>query len=420
MYSTAGRRQGPGNALSHGGLHLEALASARPGASLRKMRSGEDCLVGVLLAKVGGMMRIAPAVALSSMLALAGCAGHAMTPDDGASGGMGDGAGGSAGGSAGDLGNGGSDDGGSDDGGGGTGGDGGAPAPVTEYAPYFYTWGWGSSAYAFSSLAQMKQQGGPSAVTLAFVLSGGGCTVSTDIQDNLTDVNAFIAAGGHVKASFGGADGTYLENACSDATSLASAISGFVDATGITDLDFDIEQGTTSSNATINARRASALATVQASKHIRVAFTLPVNPDGLDNLGLDIVKAALAAGVKVSFVNVMTMDYGNGTNLGTTPIASVDATAKQLQALIAGLSLDAAYRMVGTTAMLGHNDDTEVFSLDNAKTLIAYAKQKQLGLVSFWAIQRDEKCPSGVDLDVCTGVNASTFQFHQIFDGVNQ
>jgi chitinase len=70
--------------------------------------------------------------------------------------------------------------------------------------------------------------------------------------------------------------------------------------------------------------------------------------------------------------------------------------------------------------MLGHNDDTEVFSLDNAKTLVAYAKQKQLGLVSFWAIQRDEKCPAGVDLDVCTGVNASTFQFHQIFDGVNQ
>jgi hypothetical protein len=291
---------------------------------------------------------------------------------------------------------------------------------VTEYAPYFYTWGWGDSSYAFSSLMQMKQQGGPSAVTIAFVLSGGGCTVSTDIQNNLADVKAFVAAGGHVKASFGGADGNYLENACADAASLAAALSGFVDATGITDLDFDIEQGSTSSNATVNARRATALASVQAQKQIRVAFTLPVNPDGLDSLGLDVVKTALAAGVKISFVNVMTMDYGNGTNLGTTPLASVDATAKQLQAAIAGLSSDAAYRMVGATAMIGHNDDSEVFSLDDASTLAAYAKQKHLGLLSYWAIQRDEKCPGGVDLDRCSGVNASTFQFSKIFAAVSQ
>jgi chitinase len=75
--------------------------------------------------------------------------------------------------------------------------------------------------------------------------------------------------------------------------------------------------------------------------------------------------------------------------------------------------------MVGATAMAGHNDDTEIFSLDNASALIAYAKQKKLGLVSFWAIQRDEKCPAAIDLNLCTGVNASTFQFHQIFDAVN-
>jgi chitinase len=287
-----------------------------------------------------------------------------------------------------------------------------------EYAPYFYTWGWGGN-YGFSSLVQMKQQGGPSAVTLAFVLSGGGCKVSTDIQDNLADVQAYVQAGGHVKASFGGADGTYLENACSDAGSLAQAIAGFVDATGVTDLDFDIEQGATSSNAAVNARRAQALAMVQTQKNVRVAFTLPVNSDGLDSLGLAVVTSALSAGVKISFVNVMTMDYGDGTNLGTTPIDSVDATAKQLEGAIAGLSSDAAYRMVGATAMIGHNDDSEVFSLDNARALVAYAKEKKLGLVSFWAIQRDQKCPGAIDLDQCTGVNGSAFQFHQIFDGVN-
>ncbi|MCU1279302.1 MAG: Chitinase [bacterium] len=304
--------------------------------------------------------------------------------------------------------------------GGGGGGGGGGGNSSTELAPYFYTWGWGSGSYAFSSLASMKSQGGPSAVTIAFVLSGGGCKVSSDIQANLADVNAYEAAGGHVKASFGGADGTYLENACSSAGALAGAIASFVDQTGITDLDFDIEQGSTSSNSTINAMRAGALQSVQASRGIKVSFTLPVNPNGLDSLGLDIVKAAVAAGVRISHVNVMTMDYGSGTDVGSSALSSVDATATQLQSIIGGLGSAAAYQMVGATPMIGHNDDSEVFSLDDASTLAAYARQKRLGLLSYWAIQRDEKCPSGVDLDRCSGVNTSTFQFSKIFAAVSQ
>ena len=63
--------------------------------------------------------------------------------------------------------------------------------------------------------------------------------------------------------------------------------------------------------------------------------------------------------------------------------------------------------------------DKAFFFVEHAATLITYAKQKKLGLVSFWAIQRDEKCPTGIDLNLCTGVNASALQFHQIFDSVN-
>ncbi|MFI5299571.1 MAG: hypothetical protein ACHREM_15895, partial [Polyangiales bacterium] len=291
----------------------------------------------------------------------------------------------------------------------------------TQFAPYFYTWGWGSGSYAFSNLVDMKSKGGPAAVTIAFVLSDGTCKATTDIQSNLADVQAYVAAGGHVKASFGGADGKYLESGCSDAASLAKALSDFVDQTGITDLDFDIEQGSSTSNATINAMRGQALKTVQDAKDISVSFTLPVNPDGLDALGKAVVQGALDAGVKVSIVNVMTMDYGDGTsNLGSVATGSADATAKQLQSMISGLSLADAYTMVGITAMIGHNDDTEVFSLDDAKTVAAWASANKLGLLSYWAIQRDEKCPSGVDLDVCSGVNGATFDFSAVFAAVGK
>lgn len=288
-----------------------------------------------------------------------------------------------------------------------------AGGPVTEVAPYFYTWGWGDGSYAFATLADMKAIGGPSAVTIAFVLAGNGCEATTDVHDHQDDVDAYLAAGGHVKASFGGAAGTYLEYQCASADELAGAIERFVDATGVTDLDFDLEQGGASSNPALNQLRATALAQVQAARGVRVAFTLPVAPDGLRQESLDILQAALDAGVAISFVNGMTMDYGDGTDLGTVPAQSCDALAAQLETLMPSLTSAQAYRMIGATAMIGQNDDAEIFSIDDAHTLAGYASQHQLGLLSFWAIQRDQPCSS--DLDHCSLVNDSLFQFADAF-----
>ena len=290
---------------------------------------------------------------------------------------------------------------------------------ATEYAPYFYTWGWGSPSYAFSSLAEMKAQGGPAAVTLAFVLSGGGCSTTTDIQAHRDDIQAYLAAGGHVKASFGGASGTYLEYACASASALAGALGQFVDDTGITDLDFDLEQGAQSSTAALNSLRAAALKQLQDARHVRITFTLPVSASGLAQDSLDILQAAVTAGVQIAVVNGMTMDYGNGTDLGTTPIRSIDSLAQQLRGLFRGLGVDEAYQRVGATAMIGKNDDSETFSLANASTLVGYARQQHLGLVSFWAIQRDQPCAASSTVDLCSHVNTATFQFNTIFEGVN-
>ena len=303
----------------------------------------------------------------------------------------------------------------------GPGGDDGPPGDATtQYAPYFYTWGWGSPAYAFSSLVEMKARGGPAAVTLGFVLSSGGCSTSTDIQAHLDDVHAYVAAGGHVKASFGGATGTYLESACASAGELAAALGRFVDDTGVTDLDFDLEQAARSSNPALNAMRAAALKQLQDAKHVRVGFTLPVAPGGLLPDSLAIVQAAVTDGVQISVVNGMTMDYGDGTDLGTTPIRSIDSLALQLHGLLPSLTLDQAYRLVGATAMIGKNDDEETFSLANAATLVGYARQKQLALLSFWAIQRDQPCAPGATLDLCSRVNTAAFQFSAIFAGVTE
>ncbi len=91
---------------------------------------------------------------------------------------------------------------------------------ATEVAPYFYTWGFGSNSYKANSLAAAKSNG-VTAVTLAFGVSGGGCTLGGGLEvimndaGTKSDVKQYIAGGGKVILSFGGADGQYLESACS-------------------------------------------------------------------------------------------------------------------------------------------------------------------------------------------------------------
>ena len=294
-----------------------------------------------------------------------------------------------------------------------------APPAGIDYAPYFPTWVWGGSGYAFSGLADLQSQSGLNEVTIAFVLSNGGCNTTQDIEQNMGDVKAFLAAGGRLKASFGGADGNYVESQCSDASSLASALSDFVDATGITDLDFDIEQDPMETDS-VNAMRGAALKMVQDSKGIKVAFTLPANPSpggGLTGEGISVVSHAISAGVTVSHVNFMTMDYGDsfgGSPLAPIVIGTLNDGQGQIKSLVSGISDADAWGMVGVIPMIGKNDDSEVFSLDDAKNVAAFAVQNKIGLVSFWSIDRDQP---GSDYNMASTVESTNYAFNAIFQG---
>ncbi len=372
-------------------------------------------------------MKVSAVVGWVSM-GLAACSGEVSEaggdggegPTTGAAGTMLNGAGGSTVGSAGPsttTGPGGSTttgSGGSASGGGGSAGT--APSGPTDYAPYLPTWAWGGGGYAYSSLVDLKSKSGLDQVTIAFVLSGGTCRASGEVGQHLSDIKAFMAAGGHVKASFGGASGTYVESGCADATALAKAIGDFVTATGITDLDFDIEQDTWLTDSA-NDMRAKALKMVQDSKNIKVAFTLEALPaTGLSDRGRSLVSRAVAAGVRVAHVNLMTMDYGDsfgGKPMAPVVIGSLNGVHYQLQTLIPGLTSQQAWAMVGVIPMIGKNDDSEIFSLADAKTVTQFAIDNKLGLVSFWSIDRDQPCGSG--REACNSVSTTNFEFTRIF-----
>ncbi|MCU0682626.1 MAG: glycosyl hydrolase family 18 protein [Polyangiaceae bacterium] len=367
----------------------------------------------------------------------AGKAGSGGTGGGGGKGGTGGvggsggaGGGGGKGGAGGAGGSGGAGGGGA---GGGTGGaaggsGGGSGGGSTELAPYFYTWGWGNPAYPFTSLVDLKAKSGLDGVTLAFVLSSGGCAATQDVPQHQGDVNAFRAGGGRVKASFGGANGTYLENACADDASLANAIKQFVSQTGINDLDFDVEQAG-AVTAEVNGRRARALKLVQDQAGVKVSFTLPTfprdawgTPGGLSAASQGVLAAAVQAGVRLSHVNLMTMDYGpyysNGRTMAECATSALTDAATQLRAIVPGLGEADAWKMLGATPMIGQNDvASEVFTLADAGALTAFVKAKKIGLLSFWAINRDQAC-AAPNLALCSQVNAGPFDFTHIFQGV--
>jgi hypothetical protein len=239
---------------------------------------------------------------------------------------------------------------------------------------------------------------------------------------------AIRALGGDGILSFGGAAGTDLADVCPDASSLAAAIEAAIDAYSVTHVDYDIE-GNEPYDAASMALRSQALALVQqhyaaAGTQIVLSYTLPVLPSGLPSHVLDVVKSALAAGVKLSIVNVMAMDYGDGAapnpqgRMGAYAIQAARSTLKQLQGI--GFPLGAnGYASIGVTPMIGQNDTrSEVFEPSDAHRLVTWARKNGIGRLSFWAAQRDKACRGGVNRnasDTCSGILQKPLAFGKIF-----
>lgn len=243
-------------------------------------------------------------------------------------------------------------------------------------------------------------------------------------------IAAFQQAGGDVMISLGGMNGVSLAQqhalAGLSAVSLAAGYARVVERYHLNRLDFDIEGAAIADDAA-NALHSQALALLQQQKpDLEVWYTLPVLPTGLSADGLDLVRAALAAGVKLDGVNVMAMDYGesaaptsgpNGRSMGAHAIQAAESTLAQLQPLFAGFNQGFSWSMLGVTPMIGVNDVTsEVFTLADAQLLEDFARQKGLGMLSMWSIARDTPGALGSASPVASGLDAAAGSFSAIFN----
>ena len=236
---------------------------------------------------------------------------------------------------------------------------------------------------------------GPKFYTLAFLIPKSGCTPQwEDGGDSLgaftSQVNALKSAGGNVIVSFGGAEGGELAQTCTSVSSLTAAYQNVVNTYGITRLDFDIE-GSPLDDTTSNSRRDQALAALQAADPaVQVDFTLPVDPTGLESNALALLNDAKAKGVKVSVVNIMTMDFGDGENVLADAESAANATHTQLTGAYGGTSAS-VWAEIGLTPIAGQNDDNENFTQSNATSLETFAAGKGVGELAFWEVHGYDK-----------------------------
>ncbi|MER6270905.1 carbohydrate binding domain-containing protein [Streptomyces sp900105755] len=289
----------------------------------------------------------------------------------------------------------------------------------------------GSSVYSVAPYVDMSngQEGlldtaitghGLKAYTAAFVLGEGCNQIWGDTlpigNDSYTDPEIARAKseGASVIISSGGASGEPLAWTCSTQSSIDAGYQAIINDYGVTQLDFDVE-GAAIADTAAAARQMQAMKDLKASNpNLKFSMTLPVLTSGLTGDGVNILKAAKTAGIKIDVVNVMAMDYyaGTGTEMGQGAVSAAKATLAQMQSVDSGYT----YANLGITPMIGKNDDGSTFTLADAQTVESFAAQNGVGRLSFWSANRDQPCSGSANsLSTCSEISQNTLAFTDAF-----
>jgi chitinase len=296
-------------------------------------------------------------------------------------------------------------------------------------------------------LVRTTREQGIKYFTLAFVVAGPGNVPAWGgfgeyaINGSAFDlamrnqVNGVRALGGDVMVSFGGANGVELAQGITNVTALKNAYRSVVDAYQLTHVDFDIE-GAAAADPVSIARRSQAMALLQQElaaegRALKIWLTLPVLPTGLTQDGVNVVRSAVQAGVNLSGVNIMAMDYGAFAapnpqgRMGDYAIQAATSLFNQLKNVYGTTKTDAQlWQMVGITPMIGMNDvTTEIFDQQEAREVLAFAQSKGITRLSMWSINRDRANPNGAIGYVETtssSILQTPFEFSLIFEQIRR
>jgi hypothetical protein len=311
-----------------------------------------------------------------------------------------------------------------------------APWPAQVYAPYYETWLTGS-------IPATAAQSGSRYLTLAFIQapSPGSCSLTwngdsakpvpgSSFADGIAGLQR---TGGDVILSFGGygADegGTEIADSCTDVSKIAADYESVISTYHVTRLDMDVEANSLNDTAGISRRNEAVRMTEAwaADRHLplQVQYTIPVEPTGLEANALAVLRSAGATGTRIDVVNIMTFDYylasePTALDMSAEAISAARNVHSQLASLYATYSPARLWAMEGITLMPGIDDypgKTEITSLADTRQVVGFAKHEGMGLLSIWAIQRDNGgCPGTIGAGTCSGVAQSTWAFSKVLE----
>jgi hypothetical protein len=307
------------------------------------------------------------------------------------------------------------------------------PLPYQVFAPYYEMYD------TSTDLAALSQQSGSKYLTLAFLETAapGSCTAYWDgdttepiaASSYGSDIAAIQAHGGNVIPSFGGytADTTTTDiaDSCTSVPAIAAVYESLITTYNVPRIDLDVEADSLTNTAGIN-RRNEAIAMTEAwaaahHRQIQFSYTLPTFPTGLPAAELGVLQNAVADGARISTVNLLTFDYYFGTEQDM--VADTESAAEglfgQLQTLYPKATARQLWHKIGITEMPGIDDygPDETFSTANAVTILQWAQKAGLGLISFWALQRDNGgCVGTKGAGTCSGVAQPTWYFSHVFE----
>jgi chitinase len=295
-----------------------------------------------------------------------------------------------------------------------------ATPPVSRAAPYLAL-GWGNPPDPTAVMAAT----GVRDVTLAFVLSGKGCSPKWDGTRPLlggadaASIAAIRAAGGDVSVSFGGWSGRKLGSACKSATALAAAYEAVIGAYGLRAVDVDIEHAEFT-NAATRLRVVTALRRVQVDDpSVEITLTFGTTPTGPDAHGRSLLADAASVGLRPFAWTIMPFDFGvPETDMGATSTAAAEGLHADLMAAY-GEDSATAYAHMGISSMNGVTDESdETVGVSDYRTILAYATTHHLARVTFWMLDRDRSCPAGTAPgDSCSGITQTPWEFSSLTAG---
>lgn len=307
------------------------------------------------------------------------------------------------------------------------------PLPYQVFAPYYEMYD------TSTDLAALSQQSGARYLSLAFLqtAASGSCTAYWDGDTTEpiapssygADIADIQAHGGNVIPSFGGysADttNTDIADSCTSVPDIAKVYESLITTYNVPRIDLDVEADSLTNTAGINRRNeAIALTEAWAAAHhrqIQFSYTLPTFATGLPAAELGVLQNAVADGARISTVNLLTFDYYYGTqqDMVADTEGAADGLFSQLQTLYPTTPARQLWHMIGITEMPGIDDfgPDETFSTANALTILNWAQHQGLGLISFWALQRDNGgCVGTKGAGTCSGVSQPTWYFSHVFE----